>query len=113
MPCAQEDSQLRLLCSSAVSATLRAASQLQVRRTGSCVSALGSPDSPVCFTKELPESVRAEAARCAAAEDVPWRVLRRACRALRDTSSAEGAPVGDALQGAPRARSTCSVCFQC
>jgi hypothetical protein len=45
---------------------------------------------PGARAQELPADVRAEASRCAKSEDVPWLLLRRVCRALREAHTAAG-----------------------
>ncbi len=86
MPSGSQEEHLRLLCSPSVVAALLAAAQLQVRCHGGCAGG-GTSDAPGA-QEQLPADVRAEAARCAACDDVPWRLLRRVCRALREAQHA-------------------------
>jgi hypothetical protein len=55
--------------------------------------------------------VRAEAARCAAGTDVPWRLLRRVCQAVREERAADATP-GDA-DAAPGACTRCALTQRC
>jgi hypothetical protein len=97
---------VRLACSADVAAALRQAARLQARI---CLLALRRALSLTCCPRacaqELPADVRAEAARCAKSEDVPWLLLRRVCRALREAHAAAGSDASTPPPGArtPRA----------
>ena len=100
---AGDSHRLRLRCSPSVGATLRAAAQLQVRRRRAH-AALHPVAETQRATQSLPADVRADAARCAKGEDVPWQLLHRACKALREAGTADAD--ADAT-GAPDASTPC------
>ena len=76
---------LRLSCSPDVAAVLLAASRLEVQTaaTPSFQATAWAHTHP----QDLPDDIRAEAQRSASGGDVSWRLLRRACRALRESGS--------------------------
>lgn len=88
---AESPAGLRLSCSPGVAAVLRAASRLEV--TAGRVAELASARANT-HPQDLPDDFRAEAQRSASGGDVSWRLLRRACRALRDSGAEPGEAAG-------------------